>query len=70
MKVYSIFAVEYQPEAFEKHAEKFRLVHLSLFILQWKPVCQKVLLRKHLNCSVEAYTLPYMYYYDLLSTNW
>ena len=31
MKVFSIFTVEYQPEAFEKHAEKFRLDHLRLF---------------------------------------
>ena len=29
--MYSIFTVEYQPEAFEKHAEKFRLDHLRLF---------------------------------------
>ena len=31
MKVYSIFTVECQPEAFENHAKKFRLVHLRLF---------------------------------------
>ena len=31
IKVYSIFTVEYQPDAFEKHAEKFRLDHLRLF---------------------------------------
>ena len=30
MKVYTIFTVEYQPEAFEKHAKKFGLVHLSI----------------------------------------
>ena len=66
IKVYSIFAVEYQPEAFENHAKKFRLVHLRLFILPQNPVCQKVLLRNYLHCNVEAYTLPYMYYYNLL----
>ena len=65
MKVYSIFAVEYQPEAFEKHVKKFRLVHLHLFILPWNPVCQKVLLRNYLHCSVEAYMLWFKFFLDL-----
>ena len=30
MKAYSIFTVQYQPETFENHAKKFRLVHLRL----------------------------------------
>ena len=34
MKVYSIFTAEYQPEALEKHAKKFRLFHFSL-ISRW-----------------------------------
>ena len=35
MKVFSIFTVEYQPEGFEKHAEKFMFVHLRLFF-RWR----------------------------------
>ena len=67
MKVYSIFTVEYQPEAFEKHAEKFRLVHLRIFF-RWlltifyheNPIYQEVLLRNNIHCGgVIPYTLPY-----------
>ena len=72
MKAYSIFTVEWQPETFEKHAERFRLVHLSLSCPWLLAIFyhETHFTRRYAwetTSTIGAYTLPYMCC-DLLST--